>query len=200
MLRYSTSHEDGGSIANQALYGLDSDSDSRPSSYTKAADMKEAKAYLESEAKTIPAVQQARDLPKTKPSARGGEVQQPSRRRRNSTGTIYVDSTMSKQDNEHTIKCVCAVIRAHMMEAAKENFEPRREYDVFKDQDASATASAEAKYGGDERPIADAKGAKRNLQVCETNQMLCIKSSICFCSIETSTIRGNCNRVFQSYF
>jgi hypothetical protein len=168
MLRYSTSHEDGGSIANQALHGLDSDSDSRPSSYTKAADMKEAKAYLESEAKGLPNVHQPRELPKTKPSARGGEAQaqQPTRRRRNSTGTIYVDSTMSKQDNEHTIKCVCTVIRAHMMEAAKENFEPRREYDVFKDLDAAASASsADAKYAGDARPTADAKGSKRSVPV-----------------------------------
>lgn len=172
MLRYSTSHEEGGSIANQALYGVDNEgSDSRPSSYTKAADMKEAKAFLESEAKGVPIVQQPRDGPKVKvaaTAARGGEAApQPTRRRRNSTGTIYVDSTMSKQDNEHTIKCVCVVIRAHMMEAAKENFEPRKEYDVFKDLDASsASAVADAKYSSDDRSRnLDAKGSQRSLQV-----------------------------------
>ena len=45
--------------------------------------------------------------------------------RRNSTGTIYIDSTMSKQDNKATIKCVCAVIRAHMVEAEEERIVPR---------------------------------------------------------------------------
>jgi hypothetical protein len=48
-----------------------------------------------------------------------------SMKRRNSTGTIYVDSTMSKQDNKATIKCVCAVIRAHMVEAESERIAPR---------------------------------------------------------------------------
>lgn len=56
-------------------------------------------------------------------------------KRRNSTGTIYVASTMSSQDNDATIHCVCIVIRAHMLTAAKENVVPLPEYDVFKDPD-----------------------------------------------------------------
>lgn len=54
-------------------------------------------------------------------------------RRRNSTGTIYITSTMSKQNNDVTIECVCVVIRAHMLSAAKENVIPLTDYDIFKD-------------------------------------------------------------------
>lgn len=56
-------------------------------------------------------------------------------KRRNSTGTIYVDTTMSAQDNQATIRCVCAVIRAHMIEAEMERIIPRRQFDTFKDAD-----------------------------------------------------------------
>jgi hypothetical protein len=62
-------------------------------------------------------------------------------RRRNSTGTIYVATTMSTQDNEATIKCVCVVIRAHMMEAAKYNITPERKFDVFKTVPEDAKSS-----------------------------------------------------------
>ncbi len=55
------------------------------------------------------------------------------KKRRNSTGTIYVTNTMSIQDNTATIHCVCAVIRAHMVSAARENIVPLPEYDIFKD-------------------------------------------------------------------
>jgi hypothetical protein len=54
-------------------------------------------------------------------------------KRRNSTGTIYVANTMSKQDNNATIQCVCIVIRAHMIDAAREKSVPLPAYDVFKD-------------------------------------------------------------------
>jgi hypothetical protein len=40
---------------------------------------------------------------------------------------------MSKQNNDMTIECVCVVIRAHMISAAKENIVPLPEYDIFKD-------------------------------------------------------------------
>lgn len=56
-------------------------------------------------------------------------------KRRNSTGTIYVDTTMSAQDNRATIRCVCAVIRAHMIEAETEKIIPKRQFDTFKDAD-----------------------------------------------------------------
>jgi hypothetical protein len=103
-------------------------------------------------------------------------------RRRNSTGTIYIATTMSSQDNKSTIgtffsihtyihtccfhsyntyhthtystyiklyyqlqnfiskeiiiilfsECVCIVIRAHMIAAAKECIVPLPEYEIFK--------------------------------------------------------------------
>ncbi len=40
---------------------------------------------------------------------------------------------MSKQDNNATIQCVCIVIRAHMIDAAREKSVPLSEYDTFKD-------------------------------------------------------------------
>jgi len=54
-------------------------------------------------------------------------------RRRNSTGTIYIGTTMKIQDNEATIKCVCSVIRRHMVDAAKLGLEPKPEFDIFRD-------------------------------------------------------------------
>lgn len=60
-------------------------------------------------------------------------IKKPQRRRRNSTGTIYVDTTMSKQDDEHTIECIAVVIRAHMEDAIKQNVAPRKEYEAFND-------------------------------------------------------------------
>lgn len=59
----------------------------------------------------------------------------PTIKRRNSTGTIYVDTTMSVQDNQATIRCVCAVIRAHMVEAETERIVPRPQFNTFKDPD-----------------------------------------------------------------
>ena len=43
--------------------------------------------------------------------------------RRNSTSTLYVESTMSMPDKDATIRCVCTVIRAHMLQAQKSNNE-----------------------------------------------------------------------------
>ena len=53
--------------------------------------------------------------------------------RRNSTGTVYVSTTMMKQDNKLTIDCVCIAIRAHMISAAKEGVQTEAAFDVFKD-------------------------------------------------------------------
>mmetsp|Transcript_23804 Transcript_23804/g.47321 ORF Transcript_23804/g.47321 Transcript_23804/m.47321 type:complete len:472 (-) Transcript_23804:256-1671(-) len=41
--------------------------------------------------------------------------------RRNSGGTLYVGSTMSVPDVDATIKCVCAVIRSHILQSSKED-------------------------------------------------------------------------------
>lgn len=54
-------------------------------------------------------------------------------KRRNSTGTIYVEATMSNQNDDSTITAVCIIIRAHMILAAKEKRESAKKYDVFKD-------------------------------------------------------------------
>jgi hypothetical protein len=40
---------------------------------------------------------------------------------------------MSTQDKDATIHCVCAVIRAHMLNAVRENAQSLPEFDVFKD-------------------------------------------------------------------
>jgi len=65
------------------------------------------------------------------------------KKRRNSTGTIYIDSTMSKQDNKATIRCVCAVIRAHMIEAQMEGISPRRQFNTFRDENYENDVRAE---------------------------------------------------------
>eukprot|EP01031_Cornospumella_fuschlensis_P032098 gene32098-38817_t len=75
----------------------------------------------------------------------------PPLKRRNSTGTIYIQHTMSAQDNNLTIQCVCTVIRAHMIQAAKENIEPIEKYDVFKD---AAYVQVKGKDSKDSNPMA----------------------------------------------
>ena len=54
-------------------------------------------------------------------------------KRRNSTSTIFLANTMTTQDNDATIECVCVVIRTYMIDAAEENVIPLAEFDVFKD-------------------------------------------------------------------
>lgn len=63
-------------------------------------------------------------------------------KRRNSTGTIYVESTMSNQDDDSTMMAVCIIIRAHMILAAKEKRESAKQYDVFKDINLTNEASS----------------------------------------------------------
>jgi len=68
------------------------------------------------------------------------ELPKPKLTNRNTCGTIYMSSTMSAPDKDATIKCVCAVYRAHMLQAAKDEassgFRPAikfDEYEVFND-------------------------------------------------------------------
>jgi len=70
-------------------------------------------------------------------------------RRRNSTGTIYVDATISKQDDAHTMDCIGVVIRAHMLDAAKQTVLPRKEYEAF--DDINSEAEAKHSRGADEK-------------------------------------------------
>jgi len=58
--------------------------------------------------------------------------------RRNTCGTMYVGTTMSEPDTDATIKCVCGVFRAHMLQSAQDAAAgiepiPFEEYDVFLD-------------------------------------------------------------------
>lgn len=68
-------------------------------------------------------------------------------KRRNSTGTLFVGTTMSNQDNDATIHCVCAVIRSHMIDAAKENIDPLSpDFDCFRDKMVISTTPKHSKY------------------------------------------------------
>lgn len=75
----------------------------------------------------------------------------PALKRRNSTGTIYVETTMACQDNNAMIHVVCVVIRAHMLSNAQERHkialsaEERALYDIFNEDYNSAEKEKEAK-------------------------------------------------------
>lgn len=64
-------------------------------------------------------------------------------KRRNSTGTIYVESTMSTQNNDATIRAVCVVLRAHMIAVAKDGSTPDPEFSVFNDSEGFADVKAD---------------------------------------------------------
>jgi Cyclin/WW domain len=61
----------------------------------------------------------------------------PTHARRNTGGTIYLQHTMINPDIKATIKCVCGVYRAHIVEAGKHDQHKQqklaKEYDVFRD-------------------------------------------------------------------
>jgi len=63
------------------------------------------------------------------------EKEPPKLRRRNSTSTIYLDTTISAPDKPTTIRCVCTVFRAHLLQAAKENQPPNPEFQIFVDNE-----------------------------------------------------------------
>ena len=50
------------------------------------------------------------------------------------TGTLYVDSIMSRQDDSAVIKCLCIIIRTHMMKSLESNITPSEEFSVFQDE------------------------------------------------------------------
>lgn len=66
-------------------------------------------------------------------------MEKPTLRKRNTCGTIYVENTMTAPDKDATIKCVCGVYRAHLVQAAREESHqetPRitfEEYEIFND-------------------------------------------------------------------
>jgi len=55
--------------------------------------------------------------------------------RRNTCGTLYVATTMSAPDKEATIKCVCGVYRAHILQSERdeEGMEDSPKYRIFND-------------------------------------------------------------------
>lgn len=70
---------------------------------------------------------------------------------RNTCGTIHVGSTMSVPDKDATIKCVCGVFRAHMLQAAKDEastgFRPPvrfDEYEIFNDRPSDRRSTSNA--------------------------------------------------------
>lgn len=63
----------------------------------------------------------------------GVNINNCNRKRRNSTGTLYVKNTMSSQDNDSTIMCVCAVIRSHIIHNTNRNMLPSKSFDIFLD-------------------------------------------------------------------
>jgi hypothetical protein len=75
---------------------------------------------------------------------------------------------MSQQDDEATIKAVCRVIRAHMLDAAREGVAPLKEYDVFKDRDyykrvSSTRNSLSSPTNSDYRQHSPSFGARDSL-------------------------------------
>jgi len=76
---------------------------------------------------------------------------------RNSGGTIYVGTTMSAPDKDATIRCVCGVFRAHMVQATTGVFsedELFEEYEIFNDKEFRGV-SAEEKAAALERGKSD---------------------------------------------
>ena len=70
----------------------------------------------------------------------------PGHARRNTGGTIYLQHTMINPDIQATIKCVCGVYRAHIVQATKDSKQKQqhisstqKDYDAFKDLNVSNT-------------------------------------------------------------
>jgi len=64
--------------------------------------------------------------------------------RRNTCSTLYVGTTMSAPDTDATIKCVCAVYRAHLLQSVKDETKKQnpvilfKEYDLFVDHSSAS--------------------------------------------------------------
>lgn len=59
-------------------------------------------------------------LEKAMSAAKKTTIEKPSILRRNTCGTLYIGSTMSAPDKDATIKCVCAVYKAHIQQSILE--------------------------------------------------------------------------------
>ena len=57
-------------------------------------------------------------------------------RRNNSTGKLYINATMMKQDDDLTIRCVCSVIKGHIVQSTLQKMTPVRDFDDLYDDQA----------------------------------------------------------------
>ena len=85
-------------------------------------------------------------------------------KRRNSTGTIYIETTMSCQDNSSMIHVVCFVIRTHMLSAEKDvkisMYAP--EYEIFNDNyNKPYTSVTDSKHTTSTKPFNVVPGNSR---------------------------------------
>jgi hypothetical protein len=113
-------------------------------------------------------------------------------KRRNSTGTVYVSSTMSAQDNDATIHCVCVVIRAHMLRAAREGIEPLRRYDIFKDS-IFGNSRSESKSAVDVTKVPSLQTVKEFFTMIFSKSQLeseCIIIALIYCERLVKETRG----------
>lgn len=97
-------------------------------------------------------------------------IPKPVFKQRNTCGTLHVSSTMSDPDKDATIKCICGIFRAHIVQAAHEEvasgFRPHvkfDEYEIFNDLRSERgsgspkriSASAAYEDSRDEPPLSD---------------------------------------------
>lgn len=68
-----------------------------------------------------------------------GVFVKPKLSRRNTCGTIYVGTTMSAPDKDATIKCICGVYRAHVLQAEREQSVSADAFVVFNDLESHQT-------------------------------------------------------------
>lgn len=79
--------------------------------------------------------------------------------RRNTCSTLYVGTTMSAPDTDATIKCVCAVYRAHLLQSVKDETKKKhptisfKEYDLFVDQSSASSKQTHRDHFNEETRI-----------------------------------------------
>lgn len=89
---------------------------------------------------------------KPPPKAQETLMQRPEIKRRNTCGTLYVGTTMSAPDKDATIKCVCGVIRTHILSSEQLPYDPADDqYRLFNDL-ASDQAGAAVKFHNGDQP------------------------------------------------
>jgi len=85
---------------------------------------------------------------KEKPNLIKKSKSKPKLMKRNTCGTIYLQTTMSAPDKDATIKCVCGVFRTHIISAMQDSkvYDAQRDpYRIFNDRDSQRRSVA----GGD---------------------------------------------------